>query len=141
MVSPEPGSDPEQEALLGDSVGLALFVVLDTLSPAERLAFVLHDVFAVPFDDIAPIVGRPPAATRQLASRARRRVQGAPVPDADLATSGTSSTPSSPPPATATSSGCWRSWTRRGAARDGGRAPPESGRGDPRRDGCRRHAP
>ena len=69
--------DPEHEALLADSVGLALLVVLDTLKPAERLAFVLHDLFAVPFDEIAPIVGRSPAATRQLASRARRRVQGA----------------------------------------------------------------
>jgi ketosteroid isomerase-like protein len=70
--------------LLGDSVGLALLVVLDSLTPAERVAFVLHDVFAVPFDDIAPIVGRTPTAARQLASRARRRVQGAPVPDVDL---------------------------------------------------------
>jgi RNA polymerase sigma-70 factor (ECF subfamily) len=77
--------DPEQEALLSDSVGLALLVVLDTLTPAERLAFVLHDMFAVPFDEIATIVERTPAATRQLASRARRRVQGAsPIPDADL---------------------------------------------------------
>jgi RNA polymerase sigma-70 factor (ECF subfamily) len=76
--------DPEQEALLGDSVGLALLVVLDSLTPAERVAFVLHDVFAVPFDEVAPIVGRTPTATRQLASRARRRVQGAPVPDMDL---------------------------------------------------------
>jgi RNA polymerase sigma factor (sigma-70 family) len=80
------GTDPEHEALLADSVGLALLVVLETLSPAERLAFVLHDMFAVPFDEIAPIVGRKPAAARQLASRARRRVRGgAPVPDADLA--------------------------------------------------------
>ena len=71
------GADPEQEALLSDSVGLALLVVLETLTPAERLAFVLHDMFAVPFDEIAPIVGRSPDATRQLASRARRRVQGA----------------------------------------------------------------
>ena len=78
------GIDPEQEALLGDSVGLAMLVVLDSLTPAERVAFVLHDVFAVPFDEIAPIVGRTPAAARQLASRARRRVQGAPVPDVDL---------------------------------------------------------
>src|SRR5512133_181712 len=78
--------DPEQEALLADSVGLALLVVLDTLAPAERLAFVLHDMFGVPFDEIAPIVGRTPAAARQAASRARRRVKGAaPVPDADLA--------------------------------------------------------
>ncbi len=78
------GSDPEDEALLADSVGLALLVVLNTLTPAERLAFVLHDLFAVPFDEIAPIVGRSPAAARQLASRARRRVRGvATVPDAD----------------------------------------------------------
>ena len=84
IVSPEDGLDPEQEALLGDSVGLALLVVLDALTPAERVAFVLHDVFALPFDDIAPIVGRTPTAARQLASRARRRVQGAPVPDVDL---------------------------------------------------------
>jgi RNA polymerase sigma-70 factor (ECF subfamily) len=84
IVSREDGIDPEHEALLGDSVGLALLVVLDTLAPAERVAFVLHDVFRVPFDDIAPIVGRSPAAARQLASRARRRVQGAPVPDTDL---------------------------------------------------------
>ena len=84
IVSPEAGIDPEQEALLGDSVGLAMLVVLDSLAPAERVAFVLHDVFAVPFDEIAPIVGRTPTATRQLASRARRRVQGAPVPDVDL---------------------------------------------------------
>ena len=84
ILSPEEGLDPEQEALLGDSVGLAMLVVLDSLTPAERVAFVLHDVFAVPFDEIAPIVGRTPTATRQLASRARRRVQGAPVPDVDL---------------------------------------------------------
>src|SRR6186997_2175438 len=84
IVSPESGTDPEQEALLGDSIGLALQVVLDSLTPAERVAFVLHDVFAVPFDDIAPIVGRTPAAARELASRARRRVRGAPVPDVDL---------------------------------------------------------
>ncbi len=71
------GADPEHQALLADSVGLALLVVLDTLTPAERLAFVLHDLFAVPFDEIAPIVGRSSTATRQLASRARRRVQGA----------------------------------------------------------------
>ncbi|MGK5684983.1 sigma-70 family RNA polymerase sigma factor [Actinoplanes sp. URMC 104] len=70
---------PEEEALLADSVGLALLVVLDTLTPAERLAFVLHDLFAVPFDEVAPIVGRSPEAARQLASRARRRVQGRPA--------------------------------------------------------------
>ena len=81
------GMSPEHEALLADSVGLALLVVLETLSPPERLAFVLHDVFAVPFDEIAPIVNRSPEAARQLASRARRRVQGeSKVPDADLAT-------------------------------------------------------
>jgi RNA polymerase sigma-70 factor (ECF subfamily) len=85
IVSRDGGSDPEHEALLADSVGLALLVVLETLAPPERLAFVLHDMFAVPFDEIAPIVGRSPAAARQLASRARRRVQGAPAPDADLA--------------------------------------------------------
>src|SRR5688572_26224048 len=86
IVSLDDGVDPEHEALLADSVGLALLVVLDTLAPAERLAFVLHDMFAVPFDEIAPIVGRSPAAARQLASRARRRVRGgAPAPDADLA--------------------------------------------------------
>jgi RNA polymerase sigma-70 factor (ECF subfamily) len=85
ITSREGEIDPEQEALLADSVGLALLVVLDTLSPAERLAFVLHDLFDVPFDEIAPIVDRSPAATRQLASRARRRVQGAAtVQDADL---------------------------------------------------------
>lgn len=79
------GTDPEHEALLAGSVGPALLVVLDTLAPAERVAFVLHDMFAVPFDEIAPIVGRSPAAARQLASRARRRVQGAaPVPEADI---------------------------------------------------------
>jgi RNA polymerase sigma-70 factor (ECF subfamily) len=85
-VSRADGIDPAHEALLADSVGLALLVVLKTLGPAERLAFVLHDMFAVPFDEIAPIVGRSPAAARQLASRARRRVQGtAKAPDADLA--------------------------------------------------------
>jgi RNA polymerase sigma-70 factor (ECF subfamily) len=84
VVSDADGTDPEHEALLADSVGPALLVVLDTLAPAERLAFVLHDMFAVPFDQIAPIVGRSPDAARQLASRARRRVHGATVPDADL---------------------------------------------------------
>ncbi|MDQ0377074.1 sigma-70 family RNA polymerase sigma factor [Amycolatopsis thermophila] len=79
------GSHPEHQALIADSVGLALLVVLDTLDPAERLALVLHDMFALPFDEIAPIVDRTPAAARQLASRARRRVQGAPtVPDSDV---------------------------------------------------------
>ncbi|MGH8934419.1 MAG: sigma-70 family RNA polymerase sigma factor [Egibacteraceae bacterium] len=85
IISREGGVDPEHEALLADSVGLALLVVLETLAPAERLAFVLHDMFAVPFDEIAAIAGRSPVAARQLASRARRRVQGAAtVPDADL---------------------------------------------------------
>ncbi len=80
VISRTDGLSPEDEALLADSVGLALQVVLDTLAPAERLAFVLHDMFSVPFDEIAPIVGRPAAAARQLASRARRRVRGAEVP-------------------------------------------------------------
>jgi RNA polymerase sigma-70 factor (ECF subfamily) len=85
IASSGDGTDPEHEALLADSVGLALLVVLETLAPAERLAFVLHDMFSVPYEEIAPIVGRSPAATRQLASRARRRVQGAATsPDADL---------------------------------------------------------
>jgi Sigma-70, region 4 len=84
-VSSADGVNPEQEALLADSVGLAMLVVLETLTPPERLAFVLHDMFGVPFDEIAPMVGRSPAAARQLASRARRRVQGeAPAPDPDL---------------------------------------------------------
>ncbi|GHI88355.1 sigma-70 family RNA polymerase sigma factor [Streptomyces xanthophaeus] len=82
LLSPPDGMDPEQEVLLADSVGLALLVVLEQLAPAERLSFVLHDMFGVPFDEIAPIVERTPAAARQLASRARRRVQGgAPAPD------------------------------------------------------------
>ncbi|MFK0260401.1 RNA polymerase sigma factor SigJ [Streptomyces angustmyceticus] len=86
IVSPADAAGPEQEALLADSVGLALLVVLETLAPAERLAFVLHDMFAVPFDEIAPLLDRTPAAARQLASRARRRVQGtAPAADTDLA--------------------------------------------------------
>ena len=87
VVTPDGDPQPEQEALLADSVGLALLVVLDTLSPAERLAFVLHDMFDLPFEEIAPMVGRSPAAARQLASRARRRVRGAqlPAPDPDLA--------------------------------------------------------
>src|SRR5205823_7672453 len=83
-LEPEPGAGPEHEAVLADSVGVALLVVLDTLTPAERLAFVLHDMFAVPFEEIAPIVSRTPTAARQLASRARRRVQGTPPPDADF---------------------------------------------------------
>jgi RNA polymerase sigma factor (sigma-70 family) len=84
VIEREDHRDPERDALLSDAVGLALLVVLDTLSPAERLAFVLHDMFAVPFEEIAPIIERSPAATRQLASRGRRRVQGAPAPDPDV---------------------------------------------------------
>lgn len=86
VISAPDGVDPEHEAVLADSVGLAMLVVLETLSPAERLAFVLHDMFAVPFDAIAPLIERTPTAARQLASRARRRVQAeAPTPDPDLA--------------------------------------------------------
>jgi RNA polymerase sigma factor (sigma-70 family) len=84
IVTQESQSNPEQELVLADSVGLALLVVLETLDPAERLAFVLHDMFGVPFDEIAPIVGRTSAATRQLASRARRRVRGAATDELDL---------------------------------------------------------
>jgi RNA polymerase sigma-70 factor (ECF subfamily) len=85
ITNREHGNDPEQEALLADSVGLALLVVLDRLTPAERLAFVMHDMFAVPFEEIAPIVRRSPDAARQLASRARRRVQGpGPLAGAEL---------------------------------------------------------
>jgi RNA polymerase sigma factor (sigma-70 family) len=87
VVSTGDQVDPEQAALLADSVGLALLVVLESLEPAQRVAFVLHDMFGVPFEEIAPIVGRSPAATRQLASRARRRVRGTnATPDADLET-------------------------------------------------------
>ena len=87
VITPEGALPPDEEAVLADSVGLALLVVLDTMAPAERLAFVLHDMFDLPFEEIAPMVGRSPAAARQLASRARRRVRGAevPAPDADLA--------------------------------------------------------
>jgi RNA polymerase sigma factor (sigma-70 family) len=85
VVTLEDGGDPEHEAVLADSVGLALLVVLETLGPAERLAFVLHDMFGLSFDEIAPMVGRTPVATRQLASRARRRVRGAaPTQDPDI---------------------------------------------------------
>jgi RNA polymerase sigma-70 factor (ECF subfamily) len=83
VISPAGELQPEEEAVLADSVGLALLVVLDTLTPAERMAFVLHDMFAVPFEEIAPMIGRTPAAARQLASRARRRVRGADIPAAD----------------------------------------------------------
>jgi RNA polymerase sigma-70 factor (ECF subfamily) len=85
VIDPADGTNPEHEALLSDSMGLALLIVLDMLSPPERLAFVLHDMFSVPFEEIAAILERSPAATRQLASRARRRVRGAdPAPDPDL---------------------------------------------------------
>src|SRR5690348_7385169 len=83
VIGPDDAHQPEDEALLADSVGLALLVVLDTLTPAERLAFVLHDMFELPFDEIAPMVGRSPDAARQLASRARRRVKGADIPEPD----------------------------------------------------------
>jgi RNA polymerase sigma factor (sigma-70 family) len=113
IVGRADGSDPEQEALLADSVGLALLVVLETLSPAERVAFVLHDMFAVPFEEIAPIVGRYQAATRQLASRARwvREAETFPTPISPA--SERSWTPSSSPPETATSGRLWRCSIRR----------------------------
>jgi RNA polymerase sigma-70 factor (ECF subfamily) len=86
FASGQGGSNPEHEALLADSIGVALLVVLETLTPAERVAFVLHDLFALPFDEIAPIVGRSPVAARQLASRARARVQGSPAtPEVEIA--------------------------------------------------------
>ncbi|MFC7718187.1 sigma-70 family RNA polymerase sigma factor [Nonomuraea recticatena] len=112
VAGDQPG-DPEREAMLADSVGLAMLVVLDTLAPAERLAFVLHDMFAVPFEEIAPIVERAPSATRQLASRARRRVQGWPrCPTATSPVSARWSTPSWRPPAAATSRRSSRCSTR-----------------------------
>ena len=107
IVSADEHSDPEHETLLADAVGLALLVVLDTLTPAERLAFVLHDMFAVPFAEIAPIVDRTPDATRQLASRARRRVRGrarSPTPTSPVSTR--SSPRSRPPHAPETSTRC-----------------------------------
>ena len=136
IESHEEGIDPEQEVLLADSVGLALLVVLDTLPPAERLAFVLHDIFAVPFDEIAPIVERSETAARQLASRARRRVRGAETAKiADLNASEKWSMPSSPPRAPGTLTHCSRCSTRTSCS-----APtllPHSGRvqRSPRRDG------
>jgi RNA polymerase sigma-70 factor (ECF subfamily) len=101
--------DPEGEAVLADSVGLALLVVLDTLTPAERLAFVLHDMFAMPFTEVAAVLGRSEEATRQLASRARRRVRGAPSPD--RAGRGRRPPPPGPPPAAATCRPSWPCWT------------------------------
>jgi len=112
-ATPEPVAvtSPEEEALLADSIGLALLVVLDTLEPAERLAFVLHDMFAVPFEEIAPIVGRTPVAARKLASRARRRVQSEPaVPDTSAASQRQVVAGSSPRRAKAISPGCWNCW-------------------------------
>ena len=105
VISREGELQPEEEALLADSVGLALQVVLDALAPAERLAFVLHDMFELPFEEIAPMVGRSPAAARQLASRARRRVKGADVPHRTPTSlvNARWSMPSSRPPAAATS--------------------------------------
>ena len=103
VVTPVAALDPEQEVVLADSVGLALLVVLEALSPAERVAFVLHDMFSVPFEDIAPVVDRTPEATRQLASRARRRVDGsAPVPEADPARRREVVDAPSPPPGAVT---------------------------------------
>ncbi|MEU3981038.1 sigma-70 family RNA polymerase sigma factor [Streptomyces sp. NPDC026672] len=96
-AEPDTGGDPAREALLADEVGVALLVVLDTLSPAERVAFVLHDMFAVPFEDIAPLVEKTPAATRQLASRARRRVRGRAPGDAETPGPGASGTPGRDP--------------------------------------------
>ena len=98
VIEPADGPDPEGEAVLADSVGLALLVVLETLAPAERLAFVLHDMFAVPFEDIAPMIGRTPAAARQLASRGRRRVRGAASGSASASASPSSPSPPPPPP-------------------------------------------
>ena len=118
VISSASGTNPEEEALLADSVGLALQVVLDTLAPAERLAFVLHDMFDLPFDEIAPMLDRSPATTRQLASRARRRVRGADVqgvgagPAPMPLASARSSMPSSPRPTTVTSKHSSRSSTR-----------------------------
>jgi hypothetical protein len=140
-VSREPGFDPEHEALMADSVGLALLVMLDTLSPAERVAFVLHDTFDLSFDEIAPIIGRTPTAARQLASRARRRVRGASAgPSPDLTRQREVVDASSPPRAAATSkrfSPCsTRTWccerTERSSSRaSGGR--PATPRSSPRR--------
>lgn len=112
IVEAQGESDPEHRALLADAVGVALFVVLDTLPPAERLAFVLHDVFRVPFDHIAPILDRTPESTRKLASRARRRIEQAdPVPDAGMAAQREAVDAFSRPGATAISTGWCRRWT------------------------------
>ena len=138
LVAPAEGPEPEQEALVADSVGLALMVVLETLGPAERLAFVLHDVFGVPFEEIAPMVDRSPAAARQLASRARRRVRSAaPEPDGALARSARGRRRVLRRRAgTATSTGWWPSWTPKSScvstSARGSRAPPRW----PARLGC-----
>ena len=138
--SREAGVDPEHEALLADSVGLALLVVLETLTPAERLAFVLHDMFAVPFDEIAPIVDRSPEAARQLASRARRRVQrrGARAPTPTSPPSARSSMRSSPPRATATSRRCSRCSTPTSSCGSTAAPSPAALARGPRRRGGRR---
>ena len=129
------GTDPENEALVADTVGIALLVVLDTLSPAERLAFVLHDLFAMPFDEIASIVERSPEAARQLASRARRRVRGAtPAPDADPGASEKSWPRFSRPREPAISMRCSRCSTRR-------RVPRRRRRTDPPRPAGRSAVP
>jgi RNA polymerase sigma factor (sigma-70 family) len=136
LVDRVDGIDPEHEVLLADSVGLALLVVLETLSPPERLAFVLHDIFGVPFDEIAPIVDRSPEAARQLASRARRRVRAErAVPDGDLDAQWEVVEPFSRLRTTATSIGSWRCSTRMsscgpisGAAAGGRRAAPRPSR-------------
>lgn len=121
-AAPEGGRDPEEEALLADSVGVALLVVLDTLTPAERLAFVLHDMFAVPFDEIGPLIERAPAATRQLASRARRRVRASPRRPAPICRAGARSSRRSWPPRAAGTSTRWspcstRTWCSARTAR------------------------
>ncbi len=116
--------DPEQEAVLGDSIGLALLVVLENLTPAERVAFVLHDMFGVPFEELAPVVGRTADATRQLASRARRRVRGATVgSEADLARQRDIVGAFRAASARAIWTGSWRCWTWRPWS---GRTPPRS---------------
>ena len=140
VISPEGELRPEDEVLLADSVGLALQVVLDALAPAERLAFVLHDMFELPFEEIAPMVGRSPAAARQLASRARRRVKGADVPDPTPTSlvNAPWSTPSSWQPAAATSTHWSPCSTPTSCLRaDFGPSRPSCVHGRPRRSRCR----
>jgi RNA polymerase sigma factor (sigma-70 family) len=142
LIDRADGIDPEHEALLADSVGLALLVVLETLSPPERLAFVLHDIFALPFDEIAPIVDRSPEAARQLASRARRRVRAErTVPDADLETQREVIDAFLAASATATSIGSWRCSTRMSSCgRISGRSAGRGRYAAPRRSRARRSA-